>query len=82
MTFMRDTTPTDMRRGIVTAWSSMPSTRKITCMSSEPGSKWMSEAPRRIARLSTELTSLMIGAWSLEPRSVTSLVGGREVDLA
>ncbi len=49
-----------------------------TCMSSCRARSGCRRRRGEIAPLSTELTSLMIGAWSLEPRSVTSLVGAEK----
>ena len=62
MILIRDTTPLDMRRLIVAAGESTPSTRNRTRVSPSSGLTWMSEAPCWMAWATIEWTSLMIGA--------------------
>ena len=71
MILIRDTTPGTIRRLIVAAGVSTPSTRNSTFASPSSGLTWMSEAPCCTAWAMIECTSLMTGAsWSASSASV------------
>ena len=68
MIFKREITPGTIRRGIVVASCSIPSTRNRTRMSLPCGSKCTSDACSSTACAMTLLTSLMTGAFCADSR--------------
>ena len=82
MILIREMTPGTMRLGTVISSVRTPSTRIRTRssesarpLSSDLGSKWMSDAPRSAASAMIEWTNLMTGASSADSRRSTTSSG-------